>query len=371
MSDAGGSPDLPEYTPKPHGDGLWGRYLGAPTWVKVGIPLVVIALVLGVGVLIGQSGSGDSTSSSDQSTEELLALMAAKMAAEQAATTTVPETTTTEAATTTTEEATTTEAETTTTTEATTVPETTTTLAPTTVPVPPPTTATTTTTVPATKPTIPETKPTIPETQPTEPETKPTEPETKPTEPETNPTEPETNPTEPETKPTEPPSSEPVPPGALFASLEDFKTAWNSTAQGSSVGQIGDWVPIDLNGTQADMADIGGNLRVGAVVNGANGAVMQVALGWLPLTDESQQAAQNAAFQDAFSVLIRTVNPAATPEQQSGLASKLGITDAEPPFPTGTTTRATLAPERYLLEAVDVPGYGAVTIVGARASLAR
>jgi outer membrane biosynthesis protein TonB len=369
MSDAGGSPDLPEYTPKPHGDGFWGRYLDAPTWVKVGIPLVVVALVLGVGVLIGQSGDGDSTSSSDQNTEELLALMAAKMAAEQAATTTVPETTTTEAETTTTEEATTTTvAETTTTAEATTVPETTipeTSAAATTVP------KTTTTTVPKTTPTQPETTPSKPDTS--EPQSDTSEPSSDTSEPSSDTSEPSSDTSEPPSDTSEPIVTHPIviPPGALFASLEEFQSAWNSTAQGSSAGQIAKWTPIDVNGTQADMADIGGNLRVGAVVNGANGAVTQVALGWLPLTDDTQQAAQNAVFQDAFSVLIRTVNPGATAAEQSGLASDLGITDAEPPFPTGTTTRATLAPERYVLEAVDVPGYGPVTIVGARSSRAQ
>ena len=348
MSDAG-SPDLPEYTPKPHGDGLWGRYLGAATWVKVGIPLVVIALVLGVGVLIGQSGN-DSTSSGDQNTEELLALLAAKMAVQDDTTTTVAETTTTET-TTTEEETTTTEAETTTTETTTTEAETTTTV---------PETTTTPTTVPVT-PTTPAPPP--PTTPPTEPPT--TEPPT--TEAPTTEA-PTTEAPTTEAPPTEAPTTEPViPPGALFASLEDFQNAWDATAQGSSVGQISSWSPVDVNGTAADVADIGGNLRVGAIVNGANGAVTRVALGWLPLSDDSQQAQQNALFQDAFSVLVRTVNPAATSEQQSGLASQLGITATEPPFPTGTTNRATLAPERYVLEAVDVPGQpGPVTIVGAR-----
>jgi outer membrane biosynthesis protein TonB len=347
MSDAGGSPDLPEYTPKPHGDGLWGRYLDAPTWVKVGIPLVVVALVLGVGVLIGQSGDGDSTSSSDQNTEELLALMAAKMTAEQAATTTTEETTTTEAETTTTEEETTTTTEPETTT---TIPETTTTSATTTVPVTP--------TTPAPPPTTPPTT-AAPPTEAPPTEAPPTE---------APPTEAPTT----EAPPTEPPTSEAVPPGALFASLEDFQTAWNSAAQGSSAGQISKWSLIDVNGTAAQVANIGGNLRVGAVLNGANGAVTQVALGWLPLTDDTQQAAQNAVFQDAFSVLVMTVNRAATTEQQSELASQLGITDDEPPFPTGTKNRATLAPERYVLEAVDVSGQpGPVTIVGARSSRAQ
>ena len=163
----------------------------------------------------------------------------------------------------------------------------------------------------------------------------------------------------------------PVPPGALFASLEDFQAAWNAAAQGTSAGQISAWSPIDVNGTSADVANIGGNLRVGAVVSAANGPVTQVALGWLPLADESQQPQQNAAFQDTFAVLVRTVNPGVSAGQQTDLASQLGISATQPPFPTGTKTNATLLPERYVLEAVDVPGQdGPVTIVGAR-SLAR
>jgi hypothetical protein len=163
-----------------------------------------------------------------------------------------------------------------------------------------------------------------------------------------------------------------APPGALFASLEDFQAAWNAAAQGSSVGQITSWTPIDVNGTQADMADIGGNLRVGAVLRGSSGAVTQVALGWLPLADDAQQPAQNAAFNNAFAILVRTVNPGATAGDQSALASNLGISSTQPPFPTGTSTTANLGPERYLLEAVDVPGQdGPVTIVGARLNLGR
>jgi len=158
-----------------------------------------------------------------------------------------------------------------------------------------------------------------------------------------------------------------VPPGALFASLEDFQAAWNAAAQGTSVGQISSWSPIDVNGTQADVATIGGNLRVGAVLRGQNGAVTQVALGWLPLADDTQQAAQNAAFNDAFAVLVSTVNPGVSSGQQSDLASQLGISSTQPPFPTGTSTATSLGQERYVLEAVDVPGQdGPVTIVGAR-----
>ena len=126
-----------------------------------------------------------------------------------------------------------------------------------------------------------------------------------------------------------------APPGALFASLEDFQAAWNAAAQGTSVGQITSWTPIDVNGTQADMASIGGNLQVGAVLRGQSDAVTQVALGWLPLADDAQQAAQNAAFNDAFAILVRTVNPGASAAEQSGLASQLGISSDAAAVPDG------------------------------------
>ena len=121
------------------------------------------------------------------------------------------------------------------------------------------------------------------------------------------------------------------------------------------------------------MASIGGNLQVGAVLRGQSDAVTQVALGWLPLADDAQQAAQNAAFNDAFAILVRTVNPGASAAEQAGLASQLGISSAaDPPFPTGTSNKASLGQERYVLEAVDVPGEdGPVTIVGARLDLGR
>jgi hypothetical protein len=96
-----------------------------------------------------------------------------------------------------------------------------------------------------------------------------------------------------------------------------------------------------------------------------------VGIGWLPLTDESQQAAANTAFQDAFAVLVTTVNPGVTAGQQATLSGKLTISSSQPPFEAGTKEAATLAPERYVLEAVDVAGQpGPVTIIGAR-SVAR
>ena len=92
-----------------------------------------------------------------------------------------------------------------------------------------------------------------------------------------------------------------------------------------------------------------------AAITGDGGFVFHVVLAWLPLADESQQPQQNAQFQDAFAVLVRTVNPAASSSQQADLASQLGLSSEQPPFPEGQS-RATLIPDRYQLEVVDIPG---------------
>ncbi len=89
-------------------------------------------------------------------------------------------------------------------------------------------------------------------------------------------------------------------------------------------------------------------------------------LAWLPLEDEAQQPQQNAQFQDAFAVLVRTVNPGASSGQQADLAAQLGLSSEQPPFPEGAEARATLSPERYQLEVVDIPGQdGPTTLIAA------
>ena len=99
---------------------------------------------------------------------------------------------------------------------------------------------------------------------------------------------------------------------------------------------------------------------------GDGGFVSHVVLAWLPLADESQQPQQNAQFQDAFAVLVRTVNPAASSSQQADLASQLGLSSEQPPFPEGAEGQATLVPDRYQLEVVDIPGQdGPTTLIAA------
>ena len=369
MSDVGGS-GLPPYTPKSGGTGLWARFLASPIWVKIAVPVAIVLLAVFVGVLI--SRSDDSSSESEEETEELLEELAEELADEEAAastttvprspraetTTTVAETTTTVAETTTTIATTTTVPATTTTVPPTTVPATTTTtVPPTTVP---PTTTTTTTTVPATTTTTTTTTTPTTTTPPTT-EPPPTEPPT--TEP------PPTEPPPTEAPPTEAPPTEPPdtgrPPGSLFASLDDLQSAWNATAQGSSVAQISSWTPMTVLDRAVNVANLGGNLRL-AAITGDDGFVSHVVLAWLPLADESQQPQQNVQFQDAFAVLVRTVNPAASSSQQADLASQLGLSSEQPPFPEGAEGRATLVPDRYQLEVVDIPGQdGPTTLIAA------
>ena len=358
MSDVGGS-GLPPYTPKSGGTGLWARFLASPIWVKIAVPVAIVLLAVFVGVLI--SRSDDSSSESEEETEELLEELAEELADEEAAasttTTTVAETTTT-------------------------VAETTTTIA-------------TTTTVPATTTTVPPT--TVPRDDHhgaadngaadhhdhhhngpghhhddhddddahhdhaaddraaahRTPDDRTAADRTPPT---------EAPPTE--APPTEPPDTG-RPPGSLFASLDDLQSAWNATAEGSSVAQISSWTPMTVLDRAVNVANLGGNLRL-AAITGDDGFVSHVVLAWLPLADESQQPQQNVQFQDAFAVLVRTVNPAASSSQQADLASQLGLSSEQPPFPEGAEGRATLVPDRYQLEVVDIPSQdGPTTLIAA------
>jgi hypothetical protein len=262
----------------------------------------------------------------------------------------VAETTTTEAETTTTAE------ETTTTAATTTVPATTTTVpvAPTT------TTTTTTTTATTTTTTVPATTTTSTTTTTEPPTTEP--PDTEP--PDTQP--PDTQPPDTEPPDTEPPDTEPnLPDGALFGSLDDLQSSWNETAQGTSVAPVSSWTPMTVLDRAVNVATLGGNLRLAAVTDD-DGFVTHVVLAWLPLADESQQPQQNAQFQDAFAVLVRTVNPGASSGQQADVAAQLGISAEQPPFPEDAEARAALPPDRYQLEVVDIPDQdGPTTLIAA------
>jgi hypothetical protein len=122
------------------------------------------------------------------------------------------------------------------------------------------------------------------------------------------------------------------------------------------VATISSWRPIQVAGVTASVADLGGNLRVAVAADTPNGPIAAAVLAWLPVSDPSQVAAQNEAFRNAFDVLVKTVNPSATEEQQATLASQLKLTPATPPFPTGTETSATLEPQQYRLEALVPEG---------------
>jgi hypothetical protein len=315
--------------------------------------VAVVILAVFVGVLIAQAGDD---SSDEDETEELLEEIAEEMADEEAVTTTtipvtLPSTTTTVAETTTTvEETTTTIAETTTTAAATT----TTVLATTTTAPVAPTTTTTTTTVPATTTT---TTTTVPATTTTSTTTT-TEPTTEPP--------PDTAPPDTDAPDTEPPDTEPgLPPEALFGSLDDLQSAWNATAQGTSVATVDSWTPMTVLDRAVNVANLGGNLRLAAVAND-DGFVTHVVLAWLPLADDADQPQQNAQFQDAFAVLVRTVNPGASSSQQANLAAQLGLSAEQPPFPEGAEARAALPPDRYQLEVVDIPSQdGPSTLIAA------
>jgi hypothetical protein len=324
--------------------------------VKIALPVAAAIIAVFVGVLIAQAFDNGST----DDTEELLEEIAEELADQEAATTTtipvtLPSTTTTVAETTTTEAETTTTAAVTTTT----VPATTTT-----VPVAPTTTTTTTTTVPATTTTSTTTTTEPPPTEP--PPTEPPTTEAPPTEPPTTEAPPDTEPPDTEPPDTEPPDTEPnLPDGALFSSLDDLQSSWNETAQGTSVAPVNSWTPMTVLDRAVNVATLGGNLRLAAVTDDG-GFVTHVVLAWLPLADESQQPQQNTQFQDAFAVLVRTVNPGASSGQQADVAAQLGISAEQPPFPEGAEARAALPPDRYQLEVVDIPSQdGPTTLVAA------
>ncbi len=97
-------------------------------------------------------------------------------------------------------------------------------------------------------------------------------------------------------------------------------------------------------------------------------AVIWAVLVWLP-EDPAVQAQQNQLYQDAFAVLVRTVNPAATADQQSSLAVQLGLSAELPPAADGTKAAATLEPQRYVLRALDISGVpGVDTLIGVTGS---
>jgi hypothetical protein len=156
-----------------------------------------------------------------------------------------------------------------------------------------------------------------------------------------------------------------LPPGQLAATADDFQLAWNTAAQGTDVAPIKTWTQKPVAGDVASYADLGGNLRVAVVSENEGSPVAVAILAWVPLTDQSQQSAQNAAFQAAFSVLTKTVNATITQVQEATLARALGITDRKPPFPDGASDSATQGNQRYQLRGLTPdPQSGVYTLVG-------
>jgi len=109
-------------------------------------------------------------------------------------------------------------------------------------------------------------------------------------------------------------------------------------------------------GVDTSVADLGGNIRVVVASNTPSGPLAAAVLVWLPLSDPSQAATQNEMYRNAFFVLVKTVNSAATEQQQATLATQLKLTPTTPPFPTGASASATLNPEQYRLEALQPDG---------------
>jgi hypothetical protein len=321
------------------------------TWLKVAIPVGIVAVLAVAGVLIANAVDDDdsesaadttTTASSTNGNQLVLIAIASGLAADEAADTT----TTTSAETTTTEESTTTTGATTTTVATT---------APTTGSTAPPTAATTAPLAPST---APPTTPTTAATVPTTSKPPTTEPPT---------TErASTSTTEPTTTPT---STVPLPPGQVAASPDAFQTAWNAAAASAGVPEIESWTERELAGQDAQVADLGGNLRVVLLTDGEDGPVSEAVLAWLPLVLPSDEAEQNAAFQAAFGVLVQTVDEGVTDDQQTEVAGQLGLSDEEPPFPEGTSAAAKLGDRQYDLQALVPEGRrGVYTLVGARQS---
>ena len=85
--------------------------------------------------------------------------------------------------------------------------------------------------------------------------------------------------------------------------------------------------------------------RVGLVaVVRDDGGVAEVILAWIPGGDEDESA---RLYRNAFDVLLRTVNPALTAQDRSGIASQLGLAEGRPPFDPGETVTADAFPQRY------------------------
>jgi hypothetical protein len=157
----------------------------------------------------------------------------------------------------------------------------------------------------------------------------------------------------------------PLPPGQIAASPDAFKAAWNAAAPASGVASISTWTQKPLAGQTASGANLGGNLRLVLASESGDSPVAAAVLAWLPLSDPSQQAQQNEAYQEAFDVLMKTVSARVTSAEQATVARELGLSATEPPFPDGATASATARDLQYQLRALIPAGQSDVyTLIG-------
>ncbi len=307
-------PPPPEPTTGPDDDvSLWGRYRALPMWVQILIPVVFLAILIGIWV-IATSGTDDSADSdttvAESNMDDVLRGIIIAGGIRGDGTTTTSEVTTSEPTTDSTD-ATTTLAPDTTLAPTTLAP---TTLAPTTtaggVPAPttPPTTAPPTTTPPTTAPPT-----TVAATTTTE---------------------------------AAPPTTEA--PSSALPSPDDFLAQWNDAADGTNVQSLSrDQITQIVDGPFA-----GAFLATLSPTNG-NKMAPQVGLIGTMSTTEPKQIAElllvyvngpdesaSDFYWESFGVLTQAVYPATTDEQIAELETSLGRADGTPPFPNGTDNTA-------------------------------
>jgi hypothetical protein len=292
--------------PEPDPTSLWGRYRGLPVWLQVLIPIVILAILIGIWVLAtsdsDESASSDTTVAGSNMDDVLRGIIIAGGINGGTATTTTG-VFTSEPATSTTDVTTTTEPATTL------APETT--LAPTTTAggdVPPPT-ATPTSAAPATTTTPPTTAATT-------------------------------------TTEATPPTTD-APAGAL-PSPDDFLAQWNAAADGTDVPQLSRDQISEI--TQGPFA--GAFLATLTPTDGSDAPEQVGLIGTMSADDPTQIAelllvyvggdneSASDFYWEAFGVLTQAVDPATTADQTSALETSLGRVDGSPPFPAGTADTA-------------------------------
>lgn len=282
-------------------ESLWGRYRAFPSWVQILIPVVFVAILIGIWVIAtsgtDESASPDTTVAESNMNDVLLGIViAGGIRGETATTTTTSSDVTTSEPLTAATEATTTLAPETTpapTTTAVGVPAPTTPAATTTVAAPPTTEAATTTTIEAAPPT------------------------------------------------TEAPVS-------ALPSPDDFLAQWNAAAEGTNVPPLSrDQITEIVDGPFA------GAFLATLSPTDENNVTPQVGLiGTMSTTDPTQIAelllvyvngpdeSASDFYWESFGVLTQAIDPAMTDVQITALETGLGRVDGTPPFPAGTDNTA-------------------------------